>query len=66
MFGKFSERLVIDIPLKMPLCVLSLVPLFHPNITFAWIASALVVGLLVWGVYRHGKLTAVKQVGTAV
>jgi TRAP-type uncharacterized transport system fused permease subunit len=65
-FGKFSERLVINIPLKMLLGVLSLVSLFHPEITYAWVASAIVVGLLIWGVYRHGKLAAVKQLGATV
>jgi TRAP transporter 4TM/12TM fusion protein len=65
-FGKFSERLVIDIPLKMLIGVLSLVPLFHPNLTYSWIASGFVVGLLILGVILHTKLTAGKRVGAAV
>lgn len=58
MFGRFTESYAINIPACLALAVISLVVLFHPDQTYALVAAAIVLPVVVYGVMRHRHVAA--------
>ena len=53
MFGRFVGALAGDISLRIGLAALSFVVLLHPDDTWAMAAAAIVLPLVVFGIWRH-------------
>jgi hypothetical protein len=56
MFGRFVGSLAGNIPLRLGLAVLSFVVLFHPDSNWAMAAAAIVVPVVLFGIWRHANL----------
>ena len=56
MFGRFLGGLAGDIPLRIGLAAVAFVVLFHPSDTWSMIAAAIVVPVVVFGIWRHVQL----------
>jgi TRAP-type uncharacterized transport system fused permease subunit len=56
MFGRFIGVLVGDIPLRIGLAALSFVVLLHPDPAWATAAAAVVVLVVLFGIWRHASL----------
>lgn len=56
MFGRFVSIPAGDIPLRIGLAALSFVVLLHPDDTWAMAAAAVVLPVIVFGVWRHASL----------
>lgn len=54
--GRFSKRVAADAPLRLLLCLLASVVLFHPNERLATLALAPMLGLTAFGFYRMRRL----------
>lgn len=62
MFGRFSDNPTADISYRLLLAAMSLVTMFHPNDTLAKWTAAVVLPLLVVGIWRHGRIASPKSV----
>lgn len=62
MFGRFINKVRFDLPLKILLSIITLVPLFHPNLTIAIAGSVVVFVALVIGVKRHKDIGPLKRI----
>ncbi len=62
MFGRFINNVRYDVPLKIILSLVALVPLFHPNLTYAIIGSVVVFVALVIGVRQHKSIGPLKRI----
>lgn len=62
MFGRFINNVRYDVPLKIILSLAALVPLFHPNLTYAIIGSVVVFIALVIGVRQHKSIGPLKRI----
>jgi TRAP-type uncharacterized transport system fused permease subunit len=56
MFGRFFHAPSADIALRVLLAALSLVTMFHPNDTWVWLSVVPVLGLLLFGLWRHREI----------
>jgi TRAP transporter 4TM/12TM fusion protein len=56
MFGRFVGSLAGNVPLRIGLAVLSFVVLFHPDSNWAMAAAAIVVPVVLFGIWRHANL----------
>ena len=56
MFGRFVGSLAGDIPLRLGLAALSFVVLLHPDNNWAMAAAAIVVPVVLFGIWRHANL----------
>ena len=61
MFGRFVTRISIDIPLKLTLSLLALLPLFHPDLLYAIVGSVIVTAALVVGVIQHKRIGPLRK-----
>ncbi len=62
MFGRFITKVKFDIPMKLALSIIALVPLFHPSTTMAIIGAAVVFVILVIGVKRHKDIGPLRRI----
>lgn len=56
MFGRFVSSLAGNVPLRIGLAVLSFVVLFHPDSNWSMAAAAIVVPVVLFGIWRHANL----------
>ncbi len=61
MFGRFVTRISLDIPLKLTLSLLALLPLFHPDLLYAIAGSVIVTAALVVGVIQHKRIGPLRK-----
>ena len=61
MFGRFVTRISLDIPLKLTISLLALLPLFHPDLTYAIGGSVIVTAALVVGVIQHKRIGPLRK-----
>ncbi len=61
MFGRFVTRISLDIPLKLTLSLLALLPLFHPDLLYAIVGSVIVTAALVVGVIQHKRIGPLRK-----
>jgi len=62
MFGRFINNARFDVPLKILLSLVALVPLFHPNLSYAIIGAAVVFVALIIGVRQHKSIGPLKKI----
>lgn len=62
MFGRFINQVKFDLPLKIGLAIIALVPLFHPNLTIAIIGSVIIFAALVIGVKKHKDIGPLRKI----
>ncbi|MEM1525062.1 MAG: TRAP transporter fused permease subunit [Nitrososphaerales archaeon] len=54
--GKYSKKLIFDIPLRIITALLSLITIYHPDINLATLSAILIIILLILGFYRLKKV----------
>ncbi len=62
MFGRFINQVRFDLPLKILLSLIALIPLFHPSITVAIIGAIVIFAALVVGVRQHKSIGPLKRI----
>ncbi len=62
LFGRFINQVRFDVPLKILLSIVALVPLFIPDITVAIIGAVVVFVALVYGVKQHKKIGPLRKI----
>jgi len=64
MFGRYFESPPADFALRILLAAIAFVTMFHPNDTLVWGPAAIVLALLLFGLWRH-RLIAPPKPGTS-
>jgi TRAP-type uncharacterized transport system fused permease subunit len=64
MFGRYFESPPADFALRILLAAIAFVTMFHPNDTLVWGPAAVVLALLLFGLWRH-RLIAPPKPGTS-
>jgi hypothetical protein len=58
MFGRFVRNPTGDMALRLLLAALAFLAMFHPNDTFVWLPGAIVLAMLLTGIWRHRSIAA--------
>jgi len=64
MFGRAFRMPIADLGFRIAIAALSLVTLFHPDDTLVWAPGAAVLGMLVFGIWRHQQIAPPKALAT--
>jgi TRAP transporter 4TM/12TM fusion protein len=60
MFGRYFKSPAPDIALRIVLAAVAFVTMFHPNDTLVWGSAAIVLALLLFGLWRHRQVAPPK------
>jgi TRAP-type uncharacterized transport system fused permease subunit len=65
MFGRAFATAAADMGFRILVAALSLVTLFHPDDTLVWTPGIAVLGLVVFGIWRHRQIAPPKEAAPA-
>jgi hypothetical protein len=61
MFGRCVESPKGDALARILIALLAFATLFHPNDTLVWATATITLGALIWGIGRHTRIAAPKD-----